>query len=288
MGVGIPNPEEMLDVNGAIKLGTTTNTNAGTMRWTGTEFQGWDGSQWITFGGGASTQLTEAEVDAFVANNGYLTAEVDGSITNEIQDLQLVGNTLTITNNGSATSIDLAPYVNSLIGLDDAYDNGSTITADAGPVTIDGSGGLDVTGDVNIAGNAQVEGTLTLPAGASAGRIAVSDETGGVTWTDPATLTTVAEGTNWGDYLYWDPAATDWVVGNTEITLGKSAGETNQGSNAIAIGEYAGETNQGSNAIAIGEYAGDSDQGDYAIAIGYEAGYENQGDEAIAIGYEAG
>ncbi|MBU2915692.1 hypothetical protein, partial [Reichenbachiella agariperforans] len=58
-----------------------------------------------------STQLTEAEVDAYAGNNGYLTAEVDGSVTNEIQDLQLSGNNLTITNNGSATIIDLSPYM---------------------------------------------------------------------------------------------------------------------------------------------------------------------------------
>ncbi|SHJ89809.1 hypothetical protein SAMN04488028_10266, partial [Reichenbachiella agariperforans] len=58
-----------------------------------------------------STQLTEAEVDAYAGNNGYLTAEVDGSVTNEIQDLQLSGNNLTITNNGSATTIDLSPYL---------------------------------------------------------------------------------------------------------------------------------------------------------------------------------
>ena len=32
-----------------------------------------------------NTQLIESEVDAFVANNGFLTAEVDGSITNEIE-----------------------------------------------------------------------------------------------------------------------------------------------------------------------------------------------------------
>ena len=57
------------------------------------------------------TTLNEAEVDAFVANNGYLTAEVDGDITNEIQDLQLVGNILTITNNGTATDIDLSSYL---------------------------------------------------------------------------------------------------------------------------------------------------------------------------------
>ncbi len=58
-----------------------------------------------------NTQLTETQVDAMVENNGYLTAEVDGSVTNEIQDLQLAGNILTITKNGSATQIDLSPYL---------------------------------------------------------------------------------------------------------------------------------------------------------------------------------
>ncbi len=57
------------------------------------------------------TQLTEAEVDGFVANDGYLKVEGDGSVSNEIQDLQLGSNELTITNNGSATTIDLSPYL---------------------------------------------------------------------------------------------------------------------------------------------------------------------------------
>ncbi|MEO9966224.1 MAG: tail fiber domain-containing protein [Reichenbachiella sp.] len=59
------------------------------------------------------TQLTEAQVDTYVSNNGYLTSftEVDGSITNEIQDLDLTGDDLTITNNGSATTIDLSGYL---------------------------------------------------------------------------------------------------------------------------------------------------------------------------------
>ena len=42
---------------------------------------------------------------------GVSFTEVDGSVTNEIQDLQLSGNNLTITNNGSATTIDLSPYL---------------------------------------------------------------------------------------------------------------------------------------------------------------------------------
>jgi len=43
--------------------------------------------------------------------SNYLTTEVDGDPTNEIQDLQLVGNILTITNNGTATDIDLSAYL---------------------------------------------------------------------------------------------------------------------------------------------------------------------------------
>ena len=55
--------------------------------------------------------LTEAQVDSMVANNGYLTTEVDSSITNEIQDLVLSSNNLSITNNTSATTVDLSGYL---------------------------------------------------------------------------------------------------------------------------------------------------------------------------------
>jgi hypothetical protein len=55
-GVDNLSPMEKLDVNGAIRLGTTADTNAGTIRWTGTDFEGYDGSLWqsLTSGGGSS------------------------------------------------------------------------------------------------------------------------------------------------------------------------------------------------------------------------------------------
>lgn len=55
VGIGNNNPQEMLDVTGAIKLGTTTSTNAGTIRWNGTNFQGYDGSQWVNLDGSGGT-----------------------------------------------------------------------------------------------------------------------------------------------------------------------------------------------------------------------------------------
>jgi hypothetical protein len=58
-----------------------------------------------------------------VSNNGYLTSEVDGSITNEIQDLQLATNTLTITNNSNATSIDLSTYLDNTVLDETQVDN---------------------------------------------------------------------------------------------------------------------------------------------------------------------
>uniref|UniRef100_UPI0026333E5F hypothetical protein n=1 Tax=uncultured Maribacter sp. TaxID=431308 RepID=UPI0026333E5F len=50
------------------------------------------------------TQLTEAEVDAFVSNNGYLTSfsEVDGDITNELQTISKVGSTVTLSDGGGS------------------------------------------------------------------------------------------------------------------------------------------------------------------------------------------
>ncbi len=54
-GIDNISPLEKLDVNGAIRLGTTANSNAGTIRWTGADFEGYDGSTWqsLTSGGGS-------------------------------------------------------------------------------------------------------------------------------------------------------------------------------------------------------------------------------------------
>ncbi len=46
VGIGVESPVERLDVNGAIKIGSTDGTSAGTIRWNGSDFEGYDGSAW--------------------------------------------------------------------------------------------------------------------------------------------------------------------------------------------------------------------------------------------------
>ncbi len=67
----------------------------------------WDGTVWKTLGGDA-----------------------DADPNNEIQDLQIVGNSLTITNNGTPTTIDLSPYLDNTDNqnIDSVSLNGTNLT----------------------------------------------------------------------------------------------------------------------------------------------------------------
>ena len=53
VGIGSNNPGEKLEINGAVKLGTTVNTNSGTIRWNSTsnDFEGYDGTKWNSLSG---------------------------------------------------------------------------------------------------------------------------------------------------------------------------------------------------------------------------------------------
>ncbi len=55
IGIGVTSPLEKFDVDGAVRIGGSDGTNTGTIRWTGTDFEGYDGSAWQSFtsGGGS-------------------------------------------------------------------------------------------------------------------------------------------------------------------------------------------------------------------------------------------
>jgi hypothetical protein len=82
----------------------------------------WNGSAWVAAAPGSISETTTTLVNngngTFTYTNELGTAitfdanidDADADASNEIQDLQLLGNILTITNNGSATPVDLSIY----------------------------------------------------------------------------------------------------------------------------------------------------------------------------------
>ena len=91
--------------------------------------------------------------------------------------------------------------------------------------------------------------------------------------------------TNFGDYIYYNGA--DWTTGDTKITLGGFAGQTNQQNNAVALGYFAGTTDQGEEAVAIGHDAANSGQGVESVAIGHNAAHGSTGTYTVAVGANA-
>jgi hypothetical protein len=70
VGVDVVTPLQKLDVAGGMRLGTTANGVAGSMRWNGTNFQVHNGIQWITFGTGTDNDWTISGLDLYSAVSG--------------------------------------------------------------------------------------------------------------------------------------------------------------------------------------------------------------------------
>ena len=124
---------------------SNSNTDEQTLALTGTSLQISNGNSINLSGLDTDTQLSEAQVDGFVANNGYLTSfsEVDGSVTNEIQDISLTGTDLSLTS-GSTIDLssidtdtdeqDLTSATLSGTNLQIEIENGSSVTVDLAPL----------------------------------------------------------------------------------------------------------------------------------------------------------
>lgn len=106
------------------------------------------------------TKLTETEVDAMVANNGYLTSftEVDGDATNEIQTISRSGLTVTLTDGGTFTDSILSDANIAAMGYvkTDAY---SKAEADAKYLTTELDG--DATNEIQSISRSGLTVTLT-------------------------------------------------------------------------------------------------------------------------------
>lgn len=116
--------------------------------------------------GGVDTQLTEEEVDNFVANNGFITSQTDD------QNLSLSTHTLTLEDGGS---IDLSPYMDNTDAQDlaDVLGNGT----DAGATAITNL--ADPTNDQDAATKSYVDEEITNLYSDSNGQFEVTQASNG-------------------------------------------------------------------------------------------------------------
>ncbi|MDD3642193.1 MAG: hypothetical protein PHQ19_01835 [Candidatus Krumholzibacteria bacterium] len=70
VGIGTPGPLERLDVDGAIRIGGTDGMNPGTIRWTGTDFEGFMGVAWQSLTGGSGGSLPVGSEGQTLRHNG--------------------------------------------------------------------------------------------------------------------------------------------------------------------------------------------------------------------------
>jgi len=81
VGVKTATPSEALEVNGGIKVGFSGNVTPGTIRWTGSDFQGRDATAWVSLtsgSGGASGLWTEEVGGDIHYNNGNVGINIVG------------------------------------------------------------------------------------------------------------------------------------------------------------------------------------------------------------------
>lgn len=79
VGIGTDSPVEKLDLDGAIRLGTTTNANAGTIRFDSDDFWGHTSTGWISLTSGGSGSSGPATSLVSADNNNETAIAVTGA-----------------------------------------------------------------------------------------------------------------------------------------------------------------------------------------------------------------
>jgi len=70
VGIGVHDPVERLDIDGAVRIGASAGNYAGTIRFTGADFEGYDGSEWKSLTAEAGSGLPSGSSGSTLRHNG--------------------------------------------------------------------------------------------------------------------------------------------------------------------------------------------------------------------------
>lgn len=159
VGVDVANPEQKLDVAGGLRIGTTSNGLAGSLRWDSGQLQVHDGTSWVSLGANTDSQqhdvvqLSGTNLELSLQNDGIATHIVDlSSLADNTDDqtidlIQLLGNDLQISleDDGQAPyTVDLSALANTDDQTIDVYN----ITGDQLTLSLEDDGQAPLTVDL--------------------------------------------------------------------------------------------------------------------------------------------
>lgn len=182
VGVGVATPAERLDVNGAIKIGNTTTTNAGAIRWTGTDFQGRKGNEWVSLTeGGGSSLWTQSG-----SHIHYIGGRIGVGITDPAYLAHLRGSTPALMIESTGNTNPFLRFKRANDGVNDNYialgSTGNMFFRVGGTdrMAIDGNNGNVGIGTTNpgnrlqVNGDVQVSGKVKRTATGNANMVAIA------------------------------------------------------------------------------------------------------------------
>ncbi len=154
VGIGVPVPLQKLDVNGAIRMGNTGTSNAGTLRYSSGRFEGYNGSTWNWLNGFKLPLDTSVDVAAgyvfIIRNTSSLSVKSSAiaGITDSPGGTGLYGENTSIGN--AAPDFNTGVLGKSInvngIGVRGININGFGVWGDGGQVGVQGTGPVGVWG----------------------------------------------------------------------------------------------------------------------------------------------
>ncbi len=72
LGIAVQDPKLKLDINGGLRIGNTDSAYSGTIRWTGSDFEGYNGSDWISLSSTSTDNLWDKNVNGLYYNLGNI------------------------------------------------------------------------------------------------------------------------------------------------------------------------------------------------------------------------
>jgi len=239
LGIGTTTLSEKLNVNGAINIGNTTGTNAGTIRYTGSDFEGYFGGAWHSLTSSSDGDWTVSGSNMYSA----VTGNVGIGTSAPSQKLDVLGN----IKMPATTSTSGILYAGNIRFLHNYGNKNVFLGENAGNLSLSTSTAYGY--NVGIGSNS----LFSLTSGkwnTAVGTSSMYGITTGYSNVAVGINSLYANTTGYGNVAIGTNALRFNVSGHNNTDLGYYAGYSNSvGSNNVFIGEGAGYSETGSNKL---------------------------------------